>query len=572
MATASPTFHPLHTTSSPLPTDDDASLSPECRKHAESLNVHSTFLTPATSVPDLDNPLRSIPRPRYPIRVFHGQPCCSSVAAQRKVMKWTHEHCHFWPDPAWLEPPSTNHMKDVAWPYLNDLGADHDSISIEFLAEGGFNRVFTIHTIDATTRRNVDYIFRVALPVDPYYKTESDVATTEIVRHFTDIPVPTIYAFDSSTNNAIGLEWMLMEKIEGIKLDEVWTRMDYNAKLRLTKLTALWASQLAHISTNKIGSIYMRETASTLDFHVGRNVHCLLTQENRLQYDVFRGPFLSLQDYYSSILTVTAQDVQNLTQSFHSGTFRFESTSSKFRGTFLDQDRMYYLDGYPEWTDDQWHAEQAKELEDVTEAVKALRNNLPALCASAPESSRPLVTFLAHQDVSGGNIIVDKAFSPVGLLDWEAIRMLPALGLTNPPEFIQSEDEVFEPELDREAYEERWRRRGISEENKQRFRAGNEDSFQRRMENFTGTQLRRFYRAELKRLGSQLARDVWENDSPVDRELLQRIEGISDDVEGHLEWIRNTLGMYDESDSDDYDSEDQEESGASDDKEYAVVY
>lgn len=35
------------------------------------------------------------------------------------------------------------------------------------------------------------------------------------VRAHTTIPVPAVYAFDSSGDNPLGLEWILMEKIEG---------------------------------------------------------------------------------------------------------------------------------------------------------------------------------------------------------------------------------------------------------------------------------------------------------------------------------------------------------------------
>lgn len=75
-------------------------------------------------------------------------------------------------------------IKDVAWPYLKYLGADYDSITIGYPMKGVFNRVFIIHTTDRVTKEARDYIFRVARPVDPYYKTESDVATTRHSRAY----------------------------------------------------------------------------------------------------------------------------------------------------------------------------------------------------------------------------------------------------------------------------------------------------------------------------------------------------------------------------------------------------
>lgn len=123
-------------------------------------------------------------------------------------MRWCHERGYILPAPNWLNGPSIDGIKEPVWPFLERLGCKHDEdISIEFLADGGLNRVYKIQSTAG------NYVFRVAFPVYPYYKTEADVATTEIVRRFTTIPVPTIYAYDSSTHNAMGLSESLWIKL-----------------------------------------------------------------------------------------------------------------------------------------------------------------------------------------------------------------------------------------------------------------------------------------------------------------------------------------------------------------------
>ena len=161
-------------------------------------------------------------------------------------------------------------------PFLKLLSTKNiEDIPVAFLADGGFNRVYTVDTLKGS------YVFRVALPMNPHYKTESDVATTELVRHLTTISVPIIYAYDSSTNNALGLEWILMEKItSGKKLDDSWETMEYDTKVRLTETVADWTAQLSNIIFDKIGSIYMRFEQENLLFFVGRSVNYLLTQKN----------------------------------------------------------------------------------------------------------------------------------------------------------------------------------------------------------------------------------------------------------------------------------------------------
>ena len=519
-----------------------------------------TFFSPETSEASVSDVIRSIPKPRYPIRVFRGEPKPFSLEAQRKVMRWTHERRHFWPDPAWLEAPSTENIKELVWPYLEDLGVEHRSISIQFFTEGGFNRVFTIHTTNADTQQEFDYIFRVALPVDPYYKTESDVATTEIVRHFTKIPIPIIYAYDSSTDNVLGMEWILMEKVRGRKLDEAWTGMSYDSKLRLAEITADWTAQLAKLSSNKIGSIYMQYTASHLQFYVGRCVTPLLSQENRLEYQVFRGPFESLQRFYDSILGVTSQDLEALTQAFETGKFRFVPASPKLRGTFLDRDVFYYLDGHEDWTDAEWYEEQKKELESLDLAVKTMRQNLPAISAIAPETSRPLSTFLIHDDLSRRNMLVDDHGMPVALLDWENIKLEPLLFLTDPPAFMQSYVEESKPEKMNEAEREaQWQRLGWSEEEKEETRAISATVYEENMENYVCTQMRKVYLEELTRLKCPLASAHEEKFFFLDSQLRQRILNISAEVDDHVEWVEAMLAMGEDSDDEgDGDDEDRE--------------
>ena len=55
------------------------------------------------------------------------------------------------------------------------------------------------------------HIMRVAIPVEPFFKTESEVATMDYVRKHTSLPVPRVLAYDSSTSNQVGFEWIVMD-------------------------------------------------------------------------------------------------------------------------------------------------------------------------------------------------------------------------------------------------------------------------------------------------------------------------------------------------------------------------
>ena len=47
----------------------------------------------------------------------------------------------------------------------------------------------------------------------PRLKTESEVATMNYLRRHTNIPVPTVYHYDSNPYNRLGGEYILMSKV-----------------------------------------------------------------------------------------------------------------------------------------------------------------------------------------------------------------------------------------------------------------------------------------------------------------------------------------------------------------------
>ena len=484
---------------------------------------------PTHGAPDV---LRSIPRPDYPIQVFTGPPPAFSLEAQRNVMRWSHERGYFLPDPNWLHGPNIDGIKETILPILERLGCKHgENISIEFLADGGFNRVYTIHT---SAR---DYVFRVALPVDPYYKTEADVATNELVRHFTTIPVPTIYAFDSSTHNPIGHEWMLMDKIaSGKSLEDCWTAMSYDAKSRLARTFGDWTAQLSRITSSKIGSIYMRFADDSLDFFVGRCVNNLLTQGNRLLYDIPRGPFESLRNYYAAILAIAGFDVVETTLAYLAGCVQFEENSTGSKGTFLDQDIFFRLRDPYDKSDSELTEDRKNELDLLRSGLGGLQHALPKLCAKTGIPDE-MVTMLAHLDLSRRNIFVDDDGVPIAVLDWENIQLAPLLFLTRVPDFMDSAEEPDEPEKD-----DVYRPEFTNPEEEAEFIKENEEWYTRHLNDYQCTMLRQLYRETLTNLNSPLAGAVWEDMPEFDRELLEHIHCFSAQAEDHQAWVISQVG------------------------------
>ena len=141
------------------------------------------------------------------------------------------------------------------------------------------------------------------------------------------------------------------------------------------------------------------------------------TQENQLSYDVSRGPFESLQDYYSALLEIARLDIGRVTLEYESEPFRFDS---RFKGTFLDQPVLFFLDDPYDKPDEELLKNRVAELKLLATGISSFQAALPMLCAKV-ESPHEILTMLAHDDLSQGNMFVDDNGNLVAVIDWESI-------------------------------------------------------------------------------------------------------------------------------------------------------
>lgn len=169
--------------------------------------------------------------------------------------------------PTWPSEPVFSDIVSIASqalsPYLQDQ--DPSSIRVTFFAEGTFNKLYEISILNHKHR----FLFRVTLPVDPFLKTESEVATLAFLRQKTSIPVPEVVAWSSTTRNIIGYEWILVKKVEGVPLKQKWRVMPMDAKIRISEKLAAYSLELRALTFDKIGSLYFKntyQTGSTQDF------------------------------------------------------------------------------------------------------------------------------------------------------------------------------------------------------------------------------------------------------------------------------------------------------------------
>ena len=138
---------------------------------------------------------------------------------------------------------------------------DLDKVEVHFFAQGSLNKLYSISFPGHST----SYLFRVALPLVPYYRIESEAAMLFYLKEKTSIPVPRVIAWESSIATDLGFEWILLENIEGVALDKLWRGMPWDSKVRLVAALAPLLGQLRDHKFDEIGSLYFNGREEPFD-------------------------------------------------------------------------------------------------------------------------------------------------------------------------------------------------------------------------------------------------------------------------------------------------------------------
>ena len=141
-------------------------------------------------------------------------------------------------------------LLEVAATTINQDSADVEGF--RKLAEGGFNRVFEI-----TMRDGNKLIARLPYPCayPKHLSIASEVATMNLVRSH-GVPVPKVLGYSTTTHNAVGSEYIIMEKVKGGDLGDVWYELAEKERIKVTVEVTKLESLLFSISLPAYGSIY----------------------------------------------------------------------------------------------------------------------------------------------------------------------------------------------------------------------------------------------------------------------------------------------------------------------------
>jgi hypothetical protein len=351
------------------------------------------------------------------------------------------QHRHCWKnndesgflDPMWPREPDIDVVRKLAVSCLPTDAFTHAEIGL--FAQGAFHRLYCI----SSNLTAVKYLMRVALPVDPFYKTESEVATMEYVRKHSSMPVPRIIAYTSSASNELGFEWILMEKVDGVPLNDVWEAMPFDSKADLTVGFAGFMKQLRACRFPLFGNLYFADVWNQAgyapilskhepavdvantdigidgEFVVGRMVSTRFFRDKRLLLPAHRGPFKTALELVTAETKLLGQRIRHLSP-------------------------LPAADYYSEV--DEKLAEDGIE---VLDTFNDLEQVMPRIFSTTDVSED--VKVLWHDDLSGMNILVDpESHKLTGVVDWESVSIVPAWETGGGvPYFLQGIEVLSEP-------------------------------------------------------------------------------------------------------------------------------
>ncbi|KAI1463847.1 phosphotransferase enzyme family-domain-containing protein [Daldinia caldariorum] len=312
-------------------------------------------------------------------------------------LQWTRDGDFLSLRPEWTVEPSVDSIIST----LQKAIDPRKQYVVQHHWNGAYSRIYRV------SYDGIQLILKVYLPVCPRTMTESEVATLRWVDQNTRLPVPKVHYYDSTRNNPIGFEWILMDRIDGTPLFECWRSTTQDAKERIVKQIAEYAAICFACQFNggERASIRHYTKPFRTAFKWTKIRLRLISAELRLKLD-----------------EATEEDHRMILSGMLDLIDRLRGLRGKFflpPGPFSDSEPSTYED---ESTDEE-------DAETINEGDK-------------PHEQ----TMLWHDDISLDNILVDENGVLQGVIGWSCVSCLPLYEACQFPAFLhQAWDRAVEP-------------------------------------------------------------------------------------------------------------------------------
>ncbi|KAK4496445.1 hypothetical protein PRZ48_012425 [Zasmidium cellare] len=269
------------------------------------------------------------------------------------------------------------------------------------MAEGGFNRVFEL-----TMRDGLQVLARLPYPsTQPKaLATTSEVATMDLLRSH-GLPTPVVYGYSTSANNAVGAEYILMEKIRGQCLGDIWYDLVSEQKVKIMDAVMDQEVKLFEIAFPGYGSVYYDKD---LPKHMERIRFPNKGGEFCLGPDASLGHWFGTRSQLDIPRGLAANPIEVLQQ------------GAKKELAWL---RAYGRRRYP--FDTVYREMFNYEKVDPRDHISSLQTFLQVSQDLVPQETWLHKPVLRHPDLNLNNILIDENHKVVSIIDWQHASVLP---------------------------------------------------------------------------------------------------------------------------------------------------
>ncbi|KAF2461687.1 phosphotransferase enzyme family protein, partial [Lineolata rhizophorae] len=297
-------------------------------------------------------------------------------------------------------------------------------VEVQKLPEGNFSKVFLITLDDGR-----EVIAKLPNPnAGPaQFTTASEVATMDFVRNVLKVPAPKVFAWSSSADNAVGAEYILMERSKGVELSKVWDEISWEQRLEIVRVLVGYEKAFASTRLPSYGSLYYAEDLPSSSscqvvlegapdgkaFAIGPTTNRAFFDDGRDVVEVNRGPWPSIADF---ILSRAYRELECIKKSS-----AFPGQQGLFNGP------------------NQYHPTKAFKAEVLRNYLKVAIHILP----DDPNLSKPT---LWHSDLHPDNIFVDpdQPTKILNIIDWQAVNVSPLFLQARHPSLVEFEGPIPE--------------------------------------------------------------------------------------------------------------------------------
>ncbi|EZF91057.1 hypothetical protein H113_07908 [Trichophyton rubrum MR1459] len=267
---------------------------------------------------------------------------------------------------------------------------------------------------------------------NPKMVVSSEVATLEFLRTVLDIPVPKVLAWSSPGphQNLVSAEYMLMERVGGRQLSDVWDNMSERQRFNLVKNVVEIERKLVNTPFTGYGSLYYKDAYEesypgyfkainaekvpgkeneVSRFVIGPTTERAFYADNDEKHNISHGPWETAVEYLAAITKREICSVQNFNLASPGDTLPFWERVSTPSSSKLH--------------------------------VKLLEQFITVLPYIIPPSEI-IQPILMHQDLHFDNIFVDETdpSKVSGIIDWQATYSSPIFTQSRFPSIFDCED------------------------------------------------------------------------------------------------------------------------------------